>query len=72
MKKQLVEDHSVYKLELSAVEVLVHYVADIELYESYQSHNQTPVRGNKKRMTITDEMADIDSTFTLIRYALAA
>jgi len=77
--KQLVDNKSVYKLELSAVEAFGHHVAKIELYDLYQPHNQTPVWGNKKgntslemRKALKKEVMDIDSAYALIRYAHAA
>jgi len=77
--KQLVDDKNVYKLELSAVEAFGHHVAKIELFDLYQPHNQTPVWGNKKgdttlemRKALKKEVTDIDSAYSLIRYAHAA
>merc|ERR1719385_558610 len=77
--EQFVDTDSVYKLELAAVEAFGHHVAKIELFDLYRPHNQTPVWNDKKGDTsqemdkaIRKEVTDIDSAYTLIRYAHAA
>merc|ERR1719474_2091432 len=77
--EQFVNTDSVYKLELAAVEAFGHHVAKIELFDLYLPHNQTPVWNDKKGDTgqemhraIRKEVTDIDSAYTLIRYAHSA
>ena len=77
--EQFVNTDSVYKLELAAVEAFGHHVAKIELFDLYLPHNQTPVWNDKRGDTgqemhkaIRKEVTDIDSAYTLIRYAHAA